>query len=146
MRLTAVKVSATNARPMPTEFTMIHGSSPVRYVDFYGELSIAPHPDGRDSRTGAGDPARVDPRGEGRGDLRGDDDAGAERQEGETSLQRAVSEDLLDEKADEVEGGEQRRADDEHRDVAHGPSAIGEDPHRQQRMLDPRLDDQEGHE
>ncbi len=112
-------------------------------VRVHRELVEAEQTAGRDGRTGAGDPARVDPGDQDRGELRRDHDAEAERQEGEAGLQRAVAQHVLDVDAEEVEHREHRRTDDQHHEEADPTGPVGQDPERHQRVPGPGLDAEE---
>ena len=103
----------------------------------------AVQPARRDQGADAGDVARVDPVDEVGGQARADDDAGRERQECNTRLERAVAHDVLDVLAQEEEHREHGGGGEEHRDEAGRPGPIGEDPERQQGVLDPALDHDE---
>ena len=67
----------------------------------------------------------------------------AERQERDARFERAVAHDVLDVLAEVEEHREHRGRREEHRAEAGCASAVEEHPRRQQRVLDPALDEQE---
>ena len=94
----------------------------------------------QDHRPGA------DPRHQSRGQRRRGDDADGERHVGDARPDRAVAEDGLHEQGEEEEQAEQRGRDAQHDQVGARSVAIGEQPHRQQRVGTAQFDEHERHE
>ena len=139
----ATLVVDMKTKPMPTAMISCAGSRVAQVGRLQAEPGQPEQPDHAQQQTGRDDETRAEPEGQLRADTRTEDDADAERQEGEPGLDRGVLQHALQVVGQEQEDGEQAGADQQPDHVGAGPVPVLHDPHRQQRTARTELDQHE---